>query len=142
MIEEGERHPVVLDVRLNVVSLVATALWMPIVTAFVAYLGLLGNPLVILILVSCWFGSALVFLYPSALKIDDSEVVGTWVSGQSKRWPRESLELAPAWSLPSSAFGARQARSNGKTAFIIWSLMSDSSLALQRLGEKVAVTNQ
>lgn len=127
---EIDGRPLSLDVRLSVVSLVGTAVWMPIVTSFIAVIGQLGNPLITAILVACWLGSGLVFFYPYALRVDDNEVVGTWVFGRTKRWSRNSLELAPAWSLPSSAFGARQVRCNGKTVFIIWSLMSDSDLAL------------
>lgn len=142
MCEETSGLRAALDVRLSVISLVATALWMPLTTALVAHFGLLGNPVVLVVLVSCWFGSALVFLYPYALKVDTREVVGTWIWGRTKRWPRESLELASPWSLPGFAFGARQVKSNGKLAFFVWNLMSHSNLALEGLARRTAANNE
>jgi hypothetical protein len=136
MSETTDGSSAAIDVRLSRISLVATALWMPLTTALVAHLELLENTVVLVILMICWIGSALVFLYPYALKVDEEEVVGTWTWGRIKRWPRESLELDPAWSLPGSAFGARQVKSNGKLVFFVWSLMSHSTLALAALGKK------
>lgn len=133
-------HRANFEMRLSVISLVATALWMPLTTALVVHLGLLRNPVVAVVLACCWLGSALVFLYPYVLKVEADEVVGTWIWGRTKRWPRKSLELASAWSLPGSAFGARQVKSSGKLAFFVWNLMSDSTLAIEELAKTTAAT--
>jgi hypothetical protein len=136
MNERTEEASGSVNVRLSAISVVATALWMPLTTALVAHLGLLKNPVVLAILVICWIGSALVFWYPYMLEIRRDEVIGTWLGGRTKRWPRASLELSPVWSLPGSAFGARQVKCNGTLAFLVWRLMSHSNAAVATLAAK------
>lgn len=106
---------------------------MPIGTAFVAHVGRLREPLVLLLILGCWFGSALVFFYPYALLIDRLEVKGTWVGGKRKAWARGALELGPPSSFLNWAFGARPVRVGGKTVFVIWKLMAHADEALEAL---------
>lgn len=126
-------RPQVFEARLGALTVIATMLWMPLSTLFIWYIGALENPLVLAVLSGGWIASAVILLFPVAISVDHGLVTGRWLWGRARTWKIEQLRLAHRANLFGVLFGGRLVKREGRTMFIVWSLMTNDDLLLDYL---------